>query len=127
MKNNDIKKYYFSEIVAKEVGVEEAMMFSNIFFWVKHNEKIRSERHLHNEKYWMFNSITSFVKQYPFWTPAKIRRILKNLIEKNYIETGVFNKHGYDKTKWYTITEKGLNTANSDEGYVETINSFEEN
>ncbi len=32
MENNDIKKYYFSESVAKDVGVEEAIMFSNIYF-----------------------------------------------------------------------------------------------
>lgn len=124
MENKDIKKYYFSEIVAKDVGVEEAIMFSNILFWVKFNERKESEHHFHNGKYWMFNSILSFVEQYPFWTPAKVRRILKNLIEKKYIETGVFNQYGYDKTKWYTVTEKGLDTANSDEGFVETINSF---
>lgn len=111
MENKDIKKYYFSEIVAKDVGVEEAIMFSNIFFWVKLNERKESEYHFHDGKYWMFNSVLNFVEQYPFWTPAKVRRILKNLIEKKYIETGVFNKYGYDKTKWYTVTKNGDDIA----------------
>ncbi len=96
---NDIKKYYFSASVAKEVGVEEAIMFSNIFFWVDLNEKKGSTYHFYENKYWMFNTILDFKKQYTFWTVATVRRILNNLEKSNYIQTGRFNKYGYDKTK----------------------------
>lgn len=127
MDKEDIKKYYFSEIVAKDVGVEEAIMFSNIFFWVNLNKNKNSENHFHEGKYWTYNSVCRFNKQYPFWTVSAIRRILNNLEKKDYIKTGVFNKFGYDKTKWYTIAQKGIDTAKKDKEFVETINSFREN
>jgi hypothetical protein len=106
MIKGDIKKYIFSESVAIEVGFEEAVMLSNIHFWVKHNEKIGHENHFHNGKFWTYGSVEYFVEQYPFWTHSMIKRILKKLKDANYIETGVFNKYGYDKTKWYTTTQK---------------------
>ena len=126
MNTQDIKKYYFSEIIAKDVGVEEAIMFSNIFFWVKLNEKNRDSYHFHENKYWMYNAVRDFTEQYSFWTVSNIRRILNNLEKRGYIETGVFNKFGYDKTKWYTLTEKATNKAETDKEFVKNINSFGE-
>jgi hypothetical protein len=109
MKNNDIKKYYFSEEIAIEVGVEEAIMLYNIYHWIKHNKiKENSTYNFHNGNYWMFNTIKTFTLQYPFWTESMIKRILKNLKNANYITTNMFNKFGYDKTTWYTVTKKGL-------------------
>jgi hypothetical protein len=126
MKNDDIKKFYFSKKIAKDVGVEEAMMFSNIFFWININKRRNDGYHFYEGKYWMYKTVRDFTEQYTFWTTAKVRRILNNLKKKGYVETGVFNKFGYDKTKWYTVAEKGHDMANSDKGFVETINSFEE-
>lgn len=124
MYKEDIKKFYFSEIVAKEVGVEEAIMFSNIYFWTDLNRRKKSEHHLHGDKYWMYCTVREFTERYSFWTSSKIRRILKNLIEKKYIEVGRFNKFGYDKTKWYTIAQNGTKVAKQDKEFVENINSF---
>lgn len=126
MDKGNIKKFSFSEIVAKEVGVEEAIMFSNIYFWTDLNKKKKSEHHFHQDKYWMYCTVREFTERYSFWTPSKIRRILKNLIEKKYIEVGRFNKFGYDKTKWYTITQDGAHVAERDNEFVETINSLSE-
>lgn len=121
-----IKKYYFSELIAKDVGVEEAIMFSNIYFWVDHNAKKESEYHFHEDTYWMFNTIRDFTEQYCFWTTSAIRRILTNLEKNGYIKTGVFNKYGYDKTKWYTVTEKAFIVAENDKEYTETLTRISE-
>ena len=86
MKNDDIKKYYFSEKVAMETGVEEAIMFNNIYFWIRHNATKEYEDHYHKGKYWMYNAVRDFVEQYPYWTPAIVKRILGNLKKKNFIE-----------------------------------------
>jgi DNA-binding PadR family transcriptional regulator len=72
----------------------------------------------------MFNSVTSFKEQFSFWTESAIRRILKNLESEGYLETGRFNKYGYDKTKWYTVTPKALCVAEKDNGLVETASSW---
>ncbi len=103
MKKN-IKKYYFSESVAIDVGIEEALMLYNIYFWARMNEK--NGINYHDGFYWTYNSATEFSVLYPFWTPCQIRRILKNLEEKEYVAVDKFNKMKYDRTKWYRPTSK---------------------
>ncbi len=119
---NDIKKYYFSQIVAKDVGFEEAVMLSNIYFWVKKNTE--NNINYEQEKYWTYNPISKFVEQYPFWSEGQIRRILSNLERKQYIETGSFNKLGFDKTKWYTVTEKCFDILARDNAFTQIDNVF---
>ena len=106
MKNGYIKKYNFNETIAIDVGFEESVMFSNLYFWVGKNEG--KNDHLHEDKYWMYCTVREFTERYPFWSRAQIKRILKNLEDNDYIETGEFNKWSPDRTKWYTISEKGL-------------------
>jgi hypothetical protein len=106
--SSDIKKYYFSITVAKELGVDESFMFCNIFFWVLKNQSESDEDHYHDGTWWMYNSVRAFVEQFPFWTTAKVKRILRNLENAGYIKTGRFNHFGPDKTKWYAITQKGM-------------------
>lgn len=117
-KEGDIRKYYFSTKVAIDVGIEEAIMFSNIYFWVIKNSRDGDDDHFHKGKWWMYNPVVDFVKQYPFWTVSMVKRILKNLKDAEYIDTGVFNRFGYDKTKWYTITNKGFNIIEVNNGLV---------
>lgn len=102
-------KMSFDPVVAKEVGVEEAIMLSNIEYWVYFNkvreeDKPEEERlHYREGKWWTFNSATGFAKLFPFWTDRQIERILSNLRKTNYIESNqTFNISKYDKTNWYS-------------------------
>lgn len=106
------KKYRFNEIVANDAGFEEAVMFCNIFYWININKN--KEDHFHEGRYWMYCTVREFKERYPFWSEAQIKRILRNLKKKDYIDTGEFNKWNPDRTKWYTITEKGLAIMNDD-------------
>jgi hypothetical protein len=107
-------KMQFDPDVALDVGVDCAIMFSNIEFWVEINEK--NKQNFHNDKYWMYNSASSFCEFFPFWTEKQIRRILKTLASKGYIEKGNFNKKGYDRTGWYTCPNGKFDvTERSDE------------
>ena len=112
-----IRKYYFSEIIAKDVGVDEAIMLNNIYFWVVIN---RRNNHNHEDgRYWTYNSVEDFTKQFPFWSAGQIRRILNNLKTEGYIDTGRYNRFGYDKTKWYTTTEKATTILGNDKVIAE--------
>jgi DNA-binding MarR family transcriptional regulator len=46
-------------------------------------------------------------------TNQRIKRVIKNLIEAGLIKSGNYNKTGYDRTAWYTLTEQGENLFNS--------------
>ena len=94
----------FQSKVACEVGVNGAIMLQNIGFWVKRNEI--NDKNFHDGKYWTYNSMKAFTTLFPFWTEKQVRRILDKLREDEYIEVGNYNATPYDRTHWYTLTEK---------------------
>ena len=102
----------FDPNVAKEIGVEEAIMLANIEFWQVRNEaNNKTETHFHGDCWWTYNSANAFAVLFPFWTEKQIRRILDNLINKGYIKTGIFNKMKYDRTRWFTSTRMGNSSS----------------
>lgn len=103
-------KLAFDPDVAKDVGVEEAIMLSNLKFWCTTNEK--HNINFYEGKTWMYHTQESFVELFPFWTRRQIQRILKKLTKKGYIIEGNFNKVKYDQTKWYSIVPKNEQKTN---------------
>ena len=102
--------YQFDVRVAMEYGVEEAVLIQNIYFWVKHNEV--NNTNFHDGRYWTFNSAKAFTEIFPFWNELKIKRMLKKLEEKGALLTGNYNKIPYDRTKWYTLSDKLYSIVN---------------
>lgn len=102
--------YQFDVRVAMEYGVEEAVLIQNIYFWVKHNEV--NNTNFHDGRYWTFNSAKAFTEIFPFWNEVKIKRMLKKLEEKGALLTGNYNKIPYDRTKWYTLSDKLYSIVN---------------
>jgi DNA-binding PadR family transcriptional regulator len=89
--------------IAKELGVDCAIMHANIEYWVAKNEA--NGKNLYQGSYWTFNSYKAFTRLFPFWTDAQVRRILKSLEKAGYIKSSNMNKKKYDRTKWYTICQ----------------------
>ena len=103
-------QYHFDSEVAKEVGVQGAVLFDNIYFWIRHNTA--NEKHFYDGRYWTYNSTKAFAELFDFMTERQINYALKKLIECNYIITGNYNKSAYDRTLWYAITDKGMSVYN---------------
>jgi len=123
MKTSNKKKYSFNEDIAIDVGFEESVMLDNIYFWINKNKSKSKVTHYHEGKFWMYSTVEKFTEQYPFWSSSQIRRILKNLKDNNYIETGEYNKWKPDRTKWYTVSPKGLSMlSDNNNGFVENNN-----
>src|SRR3990167_1748906 len=89
-------KMQFNPDIAADVGVEAAIMFANIEFWVWHNQL--NKKHCYDGRYWMYNSLEAFARQFPFWTRRQIERILNSLIKKDYIAKKNLNGTKYDRT-----------------------------
>jgi len=94
-------KMQFDPEIAKAIGVEEAIMYSNIEYWCGFNKS--NNKHFHDGYYWTYNSKRAFSELFNFWTEKQIKRILNNLIKNDYIKIGNYNKSKYDKTNWYAI------------------------
>jgi len=95
-----VSKFYFNPNIAKQYGVNEAIVLEYIFFWQSRGKKKRDGR------YWTYGSVSTITKHFPFWSNKQVWRILKSLEEKEAILVGSFNKKGYDRTKWYSVNEE---------------------
>lgn len=98
-------KHHFSVSVAVEVGVNAAVVLENIAFWVRANRK--AVRHKHDGKHWTYGSTRHFAELFDYLSEKQVRGALDKLITCGYVETGNFNRSAYDRTRWFTLTEKG--------------------
>ena len=97
--------FSFDSDVAKIVGVNGAVLFWNITFWVMKNKA--NDKHFYDGNYWTYNSTQAFTELFPFLSRQQVRTALDKLIEEELILTGDYNEKGFDRTKWYTLTRKG--------------------
>ena len=97
--------YSFDEEVAKEVGVNAAIILDKFTWWIRQNEA--NERNYHDGRYWTYNSTKALTSMFPFFSAKQIGRILKKLINDGYLMTGNYNKIAFDRTLWYTLSDKG--------------------
>jgi len=98
------KPHFFRPYFAKEYGVDEAIMFNNLIYWIASNS-MNNNNH-HDGRWWTFNSAENFKKYFDYWSTSQIRRILKSLVKQGAIIEGNYNKHKYDRTKWYALKKE---------------------
>lgn len=98
-------EHHFDTDVAKEYGVNAAVILHNINFWLEKNEANGSN--LHDGNYWTYNSVKAFKKQFYYLSEKAINTALKKLEKEGIIVTGKYNSSAYDRTKWYALTERG--------------------
>lgn len=103
--------------LAKNIGLNESIILQQIHYWVDLFKKSQNQHHFQQGKWWVWNTGTEWVENFPFWSECTIRRGLDSLrkpytpkddkdtkIErKPLVIVGRFNKKGYDQTLWYRI------------------------
>lgn len=119
-----VKKSFDSEI-AKLVGTDAAIIYSNIEFWIKTNEA--NNVNFFDGKYWMYHSIKAFCKLFDYLTESQIKTCLSKLEKENLIEVGNYNQIGYDRTKWYSIPLNSTISENSQMDLSNIANPLAEN
>jgi hypothetical protein len=98
--------HHFCVEVAEKVGVVEAVVLQNIYFWVKNNRE--KQINYYEGRYWTYNSIKAFREIFPYLSEKQIRTAFKHLHDAGVLLMGNFNASTYDRTKWYTITDYGM-------------------
>jgi hypothetical protein len=98
-------KHIFDVDIAAEYGINAAVLFENICYWIKQNEA--NETNFFDGDYWTYNSKKAFAELFPYMSEKQVRTALDKLIESNLIKTGNYNKLAYDRTLWYALTQKG--------------------
>ena len=94
--------------LAEKIGLNEAIILQQIHYWIdpRHNKNKKEGKH------WVYNSYKEWKKQFPFWSEVTIKRIVLSLEKKKLILSSIRNSNPLDKTKWYTIDYKMLQSIN---------------
>ena len=98
--------HFFDVDVAVKYGVNQAIILSNLYFWIEKNRA--NNKHYYDGKYWTYNSKKAFSELLPYMSERQIDYSLNKLIDSGLIIKGNYNKLKYDRTLWYSITDKGL-------------------
>ena len=129
MENNKIpvtKVHAYNVSVAADVGINAAVIFYNICFWVEENYS--NKRNYINGKYWTYNTIKAFEIIFPEMTGKQIEYALKKLKENGYIESAVLSEDTRDRTNWYTVCDfnKWISPNDDNQQKKETIHENSE-
>ena len=96
----------FNVDIATEYGVEEAIILENFYFWL--NKNMANRKNYHDGVFWTYNSQKALSELFPYWNRQKIQRILSKLEDDDLLKKGNYNKLKYDRTTWYSLTDKAL-------------------
>ena len=100
-----MSNHSFDIEIAKEYGVNAAILFQNIHFWCEKNRA--NGMNFHDGMYWTYNSRKAFRELFPYMSEKQIKAALDKLIENGLITTGTYNDDARDRTLWYAVTQKG--------------------
>lgn len=96
--------YNFDIEVAKEYGVNEAIMIANFQHWIRKNKA--NGKNFYDGHWWTYNSKKAFTELFPFWTEQNIKTILNHLKDKGVLITCNYNENQYDRTLWYAFVDE---------------------
>ena len=112
----------FNVEIAKQYGIEKAVILENFYFWIKKNKA--NKRNMHEGKVYTYNTAEAFAELFPYIKERKIAQILREMEnEDGLLISGQF--HNYDRTKSYTLTDYAMsffepsNIQNFDNGKSE--------
>ena len=89
----------FNTEVAQKVGVNAAVVYENIRYWVEKNRA--NNKHNHGGYYWTYNSMRAFGLMFPYLSAAQVKLALNKLKDQKFIGVSNYNKAKFDKTSWY--------------------------
>lgn len=87
--------------LATILGLNEALVLQQVNYWLEDNKK--NKRNYYKGRYWTYNTISKWQKEFPFWSILTVKSIFKKLIDMKLIIVDNFNLYQADKMLWYTI------------------------
>ena len=102
-----------NKTLAREIGLNEALILQQINYWIEINKK--SGNNYYDGRYWTYNSIRAWQENdFDYMSLDTVKRTFSKLEKAGFLLIGNYNKDPRDKTKWYTI-----NTEKLEELYAE--------
>lgn len=86
---------------------DQAIMVDQLLNWQK-KARINDPEAFHEGTWWVYMPIRAWQEQLSWISEHTIRRNLKELKELGLVRIGDFNRHRYDRTRWYAVNEEKL-------------------
>jgi len=119
-------EHHFNVEVAEQLGVEKAILLYNIDFWIQKNKA--NEDHFYDGRTWTYNSSRAFAELFPYMKERTIRRRQQELEKDGFlVSSQKYNSTSYDKTKWYSLTEKCYSIGQNSQSSGKNSQSSEQN
>lgn len=110
-------EHHFNTDIAKDYGIEEAILIHHFYFWIAKNAA--NKKNFHDGLYWTYNSRDAYAKFFGYINETKIYRIIKKFVTDGILVKGNYNTDKWKHTNWYALTVKGLGYLNNN-GYAMT-------
>ena len=122
MKKFVSQHHSFDIHLAKEYGVDEAIMIHHFQFWIQFN--INKNINKHDGRTWTYQTLKDIAAHFEYWTEEQVREIIEKLCSgrnrKSKKDDGVdfepilikgnYNKKSFDKTTWYAFKNQEMFT-----------------
>lgn len=115
-------EHYFNVKLATKYGIEKAIILHTFYYWIKKNAL--SNKAIEDGKVWTFSSVKVLTSWFPYMNDAKLYRVISFLVKDGLLEKGNYNRNQFDRTAWYTFTEKGyseLASCDYDISFLQSI------
>jgi DNA-binding MarR family transcriptional regulator len=101
----------FNTELAKELGVNAAIILNNIAFWTE--KKLANDDIEDDGLAYIYNSVHAWNDIFPYLTQSAIKTAMNKLISAGYlVKRNDLNKIAYDRTNHYAMTENALEIFN---------------
>lgn len=99
-------KHYFDVNIAELYGINCAVLLQNIWRWEQYHAA--NGNNFYEGRYWTYNSAAAFSELFPYLSKKQIEGALKKLRDNGILLVNNFNKQKWDRTLWYSVSDKGM-------------------
>ncbi|WP_288074802.1 hypothetical protein [Pseudomonas sp.] len=91
--------------LAVALGLSEAIILQQIHYWSARSTTVI------NGHAWVYNTVSQWREQFPFWSDDTISRALKSLRERGVVVAERLSQNPFDKTLYYRIDYSKVPTS----------------
>lgn len=90
----------FDPALAKEIGINPAIIFQTIDGWVQHN--LRHNKNIKKGRAWSYNTIPNWGSMFGWLNPSYVGKLIRDLEKDGRLLSAKLAKHPSDQTKYYS-------------------------
>lgn len=95
----------FDTGVAKHVGINAAIVFNHIAYWIRLNASKKDAKMI-DGKFWMYETQQDMAVFLDYMTVEEVKRSVVKLLDAGLLIKGNYNKNPFDKTNWYALADQ---------------------